>query len=113
MELSGGEKQRLSIARAILKDPVLLILDEATAAMDTRTEQIIQRSLTALSKGRTTLIIAHRLSTLRDADELIVIDKKTIAERGTPEELIKQKGIYYTLYKMQTEALKTIGISED
>ncbi|MBQ8911472.1 MAG: ABC transporter ATP-binding protein, partial [Clostridia bacterium] len=92
---------------------VLLILDEATAAMDTRTEQIIQRSLTALSKGRTTLIIAHRLSTLRDADELIVIDKKTVAERGTPEELLKSKGIYYSLYKLQTEALKTIGISED
>ena len=112
-DLSGGEKQRLSIARAILKDPTVLILDEATAAMDTRTEQIIQRSLTALSKGRTTLIIAHRLSTLRDADELIVIDQKTVAERGTPEELLKSKGIYYSLYKLQTEALKTIGISED
>jgi ATP-binding cassette subfamily B protein len=112
-DLSGGERQRLSIARAILKDPTVLILDEATAAMDTRTEQIIQRSLTALSKGRTTLIIAHRLSTLRDADELVVLDKKTVAEQGTPDALLKQKGIYYTLYKLQTEALKTIGISED
>ena len=112
-DLSGGERQRLSIARAILKDPKILIHDEATAAMDTRTEMIIQRSLTALSRGRTTLIIAHRLSTLRDADELIVIDGKTVAERGTPAELIRQKGIYYTLYKMQTEALKTIGIAED
>lgn len=112
-DLSGGEKQRLSIARAILKDPTILILDEATAAMDTRTEQIIQKSLTALSKNRTTLIIAHRLSTLRDADELFVIDKKTVAERGAPDALLKQKGIYYTLYKLQTEALKTIGISED
>ncbi len=112
-DLSGGERQRLSIARAILKDPKILILDEATAAMDTRTEQIIQRSLTALSKGRTTLIIAHRLSTLRDADELIVIDKKTVAERGTPTELMRKKGIYYNLYKLQTEALKTIGISDD
>ena len=112
-DLSGGERQRLSIARAILKDPKILILDEATAAMDTRTEQIIQRSLTALSKGRTTLIIAHRLSTLRDADELIVIDKKTVAERGTPTQLMRQKGIYYNLYKLRTEALKTIGISDD
>ncbi len=112
-DLSGGERQRLSIARAILKDPKILILDEATAAMDTRTEMIIQRSVTALSKGRTTIIIAHRLSTLRDADELIVIDNKTIAERGTPEELIRKKGVYFGLYKMQLEALKTIGISEE
>ena len=81
--------------------------------MDTRTEMIIQRSLTALSRGRTTLLIAHRHSPLRDADELIVIDGKTVADRGTPAELIHQKGIYNTLYKMQTEALKTIGIAED
>ncbi len=112
-DLSGGERQRLSIARAILKDPKILILDEATAAMDTRTEQIIQRSVTALSENRTTLIIAHRLSTLKDADELIVIDKKTLAERGTPEKLLKDKGIYFTLYKLQLEALKNIGISAD
>ena len=112
-DLSGGERQRLSIARAILKNPKILILDEATAAMDTRTEQIIQRSITALSKGRTTLIIAHRLSTLRDADELIVLDKKTVVERGTPQELLRQKGEYFKLYKLQLEALRTIGISEE
>lgn len=112
-DLSGGERQRLSIARAILKNPKILILDEATAAMDTRTEQLIQRSITALSKGRTTLIIAHRLSTLRDADELIVLDKKTVVERGTPQELLRQKGEYFKLYKLQLEALRTIGISEE
>ena len=81
--------------------------------MDTRTEQIIQRSITALSKGRTTLIIAHRLSTLRDANELIVLDKKTVVERGTPQELLRQKGEYFKLYKLQLEALRTIGISEE
>lgn len=112
-DLSGGERQRLSIARAILKDPVILILDEATAAMDTRTEQTVQRAISALSKEKTTVIIAHRLSTLRDADKLIVIDKNTVAEEGTPGELIRAKGVYYTLYKMQLEALKIIGIKED
>ncbi len=112
-DLSGGERQRLSIARAILKNPKILILDEATAAMDTRTEQIIQNSITALSRGRTTLIIAHRLSTLKDADELIVIDKKRLVEKGTPEKLIRDKGLYFNLYKLQLEALKNIGITEN
>ena len=111
-DLSGGERQRLSIARAILLDPKILILDEATAAMDTQTERKIQNALTALSKGRTTIMIAHRLSTLRDADRLIVIEKGKIAEEGTHDELIRKKGIYFDLYKLQLQALKNIGVEE-
>lgn len=109
-DLSGGEKQRVSIARAILRDPKILILDEATAAMDTETERQIQTALEKLSKGRTTIMIAHRLSTLRDADKLIVIENGKMPEFGTHKELIQQKGIYFKLYKMQAEALKNIGI---
>ena len=111
-DLSGGERQRVSIARAILKNPAILILDEATAAMDTQTERAIQESLNALTKNRTTIMIAHRLSTLRDADKLIVIENGKMPEAGTAEELLKKKGVYYKLYKMQAEALKTIGIEE-
>ncbi|HOJ48848.1 MAG TPA: ABC transporter ATP-binding protein [Bacillota bacterium] len=109
-ELSGGERQRISIARAILKNPRILILDEATAAMDTQTERQIQQALNRLTKGRTTIIIAHRLSTLRDADNLIVIENGKMPESGTAKELLMKKGVYYKLYKMQAEALKTIGI---
>ncbi len=109
-ELSGGEKQRISIARALLRDPKILILDEATAAMDTQTERNIQKALDRLTKNRTTVIIAHRLSTLRNADNLIAIENGRVAESGTAEELLKQKGVYYKLYKLQAEALKTAGI---
>lgn len=109
-DLSGGEKQRLSIARAILSDPKILILDEATAAMDTQTERRIQAALTELSKGRTTITIAHRLSTLRDADSLIVIENGKMPEAGTHDELIRKKGIYYKLYKLQLDALKNVGV---
>jgi len=108
--LSGGERQRISIARAILHNPRILILDEATASMDTETERKIQASLNSLVKGRTTIIIAHRLSTLRDADYLVVIDEGKMAESGTHSELINKKGIYYNLYKIQTDALKNIGV---
>ena len=111
-DLSGGEKQRISIARAVLRDPKILILDEATAAMDTQTERQIQASLTRLAKGRTTIMIAHRLSTLKDADFLVVIENGKMPEKGTATELLKAKGVYYRLYKMQAEALKTIGIEE-
>ncbi len=110
--LSGGELQRLSIARAILKDPKILILDEATAAMDTATEQRIQKAITDITKDKTTIIIAHRLSTLRDADRLIVIENGKMTEWGTHEELVRQKGSYYKLYKMQLDALKVIGVEE-
>lgn len=109
-ELSGGERQRISIARAILKNPQILILDEATAAMDTQTERQIQEALNRLTKGKTTIIIAHRLSTLRDADNLIVIENGKMPESGTAKELLQKKGVYFKLYKMQAEALKTIGI---
>lgn len=111
-ELSGGERQRVSIARALLQNPRILILDEATAAMDTQTERKIQDTLDELSKGRTTITIAHRLSTLRNADKLIVISDKKMAEWGTPTELIAKKGIYYKLYKLQLDALKNVGVTE-
>ena len=111
--LSGGEKQRLSIARAILRDPKILILDEATAAMDTETEKLIQNAITSLTKDKTTIMIAHRLSTLRDADELIVIENGKIAERGTHKELLAiEDGVYNKLYTLQLEALKNAGITE-
>lgn len=111
-DLSGGERQRLSIARAILRNPKILILDEATAAMDTKTEQKIQEALSILTKGKTTIMIAHRLSTLKDATKLIVIDKGKVCERGTHKELMEQKGVYHKLYSLQLEALKNAGIAE-
>ncbi len=112
-DLSGGERQRLSIARAILKDPKILILDEATAAMDTGTERKIQEALTQLIKGKTTIMIAHRLSTLRDANQLVVIEHGKVAEVGTHAELLaKEDGIYKKLFDLQLEALKNAGISE-
>ena len=112
-DLSGGERQRVSIARAILKNPKILILDEATAAMDTGTERKIQEALGELIKGKTTIMIAHRLSTLRDADELVVIEHGKVAERGTHEALLqKEDGIYKKLFTLQEEALKSAGISE-
>lgn len=104
-DLSGGEKQRISIARAILADPKILILDEATASVDTETEKLIQASLNYLTKGRTTLSIAHRLSTLRDANRLIVIDNGRIVEEGTGKELDAQGGIYHKLLELQTKSL--------
>ena len=111
--LSGGERQRISIARTIIQNPKILILDEATAAMDTETERNIQNSLTELKNGRTTIAIAHRLSTLRDADKLAVIDEGECIEFGTYEELIEKKGAYFKMYKLQEEALRFIGIGEE
>ncbi|MBE5949007.1 MAG: ABC transporter ATP-binding protein [Lachnospiraceae bacterium] len=108
--LSGGERQRISIARAILANPRILILDEATASVDTETEQAIQASLEELVKGRTTLSIAHRLSTLNNADYLLVIDDGKIAEKGTHRELIEKKGIFHKLMQLQTKALAMRGI---
>lgn len=108
--LSGGEKQRISIARAILANPKILILDEATSAVDTETELAIQEALEKLVIGRTTLSIAHRLSTLRNADKLIVIDDGKVTEEGTHQELIDKKGTYYKLMELQTKALAMRGI---
>ncbi len=104
-DLSGGEKQRISIARAILANPKILILDEATASVDTETEKAIQKSLDYLVNGRTTLSIAHRLSTLRDADRLVVIDNGRIVEEGTHQELEQLGGIYFKLMELQTKSL--------
>ncbi len=112
-DLSGGERQRISIARAILKDPKILILDEATAAMDTATERKIQEALSVLVQGKTTIMIAHRLSTLRDANELVVIERGKVAERGTHAHLLeKEDGVYKKLFTLQDEALRSAGIRE-
>ena len=104
--LSGGEKQRIAIARAILHDPKILILDEATSLVDTETEELIQEALARLVKNRTTFAIAHRLSTLRNADRLLVIEDGKKAEFGTHKELIQKKGIYHSLVQMQTKLSK-------
>lgn len=101
IKLSGGQKQRISIARVFLKNPSVLILDEATSALDNATEMLIQQSLAELSRGRTCIVVAHRLSTIKNADEIIVLTKDGIAERGTHEELMEKNGIYAGLYQYQ------------
>ena len=101
VKLSGGQKQRLSIARVFLKDPAILILDEATSALDNTTEVLIQQALDELCKGRTTLVVAHRLSTIRNADEIAVVLNGEITERGTHEELMAAGGTYKNLYALQ------------
>jgi ATP-binding cassette subfamily B protein len=104
--MSGGERQRLAIARAVLRNPSILILDEATASLDTETEHLIQEALERLIKGRTTFAIAHRLSTLRHADRLICIDKGKIAEMGSHDELMEKQGVYYRLVMAQRQTSK-------
>lgn len=104
--LSGGERQRIAIAQAILKDPKILILDEATASLDTDTEAQIQQAIQYLVKDRTTIAIAHRLSTLRQADRIVVVDKGKIAEQGSHEELLRQKGQYYDLVMAQKQTTR-------
>ena len=100
-ELSQGERQLISFARTLVTDPKILVLDEATANVDTETETMIQKGLKTLRKGRTTLAIAHRLSTIADADQIIVLDKGRIVEKGTHDELLAKKGYYYKLYTLQ------------
>jgi len=111
--MSGGERQRVSIARAVIHNPSILILDEATASLDTETEKMIQDSLSKLSENRTTIAIAHRLSTLRNADRLLVLDKGKVAEYGTHSELLDAKGIYYRLVMAQREMSHQIVGEED
>jgi ABC-type transport system involved in Fe-S cluster assembly fused permease/ATPase subunit len=106
LKLSGGEKQRVAIARTILKNPRILLFDEATSALDTRTEQAIQASLAEVSRGRTTLVIAHRLSTIVDSDEIVVLDAGRIAERGTHLSLLARNGIYADMWRRQQEAAR-------
>ncbi len=101
--LSGGEKQRIAIARAILHDPKILILDEATSSLDTPTEKKIQEAIARLVEGRTTFAIAHRLSTLRSASRLVVLDAGKIAEIGTHAELMQRRGIFYNLVQTQQQ----------
>ena len=102
VKLSGGQKQRISIARAFLKNPPILILDEATSALDNVTEMQIQESLAELSKGRTTIVVAHRLSTIKNADEIMVVTKNGIEEKGTHQQLMAiENGIYADLYERQ------------
>ena len=103
VKLSGGQKQRISIARVFLKNPPILILDEATSALDNESERIVQKSLELLAKGRTTFIVAHRLTTIKGADRILVLTENGIEEQGTHKELLAQGGIYSELYKLYSE----------
>ena len=110
-QLSVGEKQLLSFARALLADPKILILDEATSSVDTVTEKMIQKAIGTVIKGRTSFVIAHRLSTIIDADVILVVKDGVIVEQGKHRELMKQKGYYYSLYTRQFDeaAVNSIG----
>jgi ATP-binding cassette subfamily B protein len=99
--LSVGQKQLLSFARALAHDPQVLILDEATSSVDTETEQLIQDALQVLFRGRTAIVIAHRLSTVQNVDQILVMHKGRIRERGTHQELLAKRGMYWTLYQLQ------------
>ncbi len=101
VKLSGGQKQRLSIARAVLKDAPILILDEATSSVDTETESLIQQAIERLMKGRTTIVIAHRLSTVRNADTIVVLEDGKIREQGSHDALMAARGLYQRLYSVQ------------
>ena len=103
LRLSGGERQRISIARALLKDAPILILDEATSSLDTESEALVQRALANLMEGRTTIVIAHRLSTVRRADRILALSDGCVVEQGTHDELILRRGLYWKLHQLQFE----------
>ncbi len=109
VKLSGGERQRIAIARAILKDPQILVLDEATSSLDNRSEALIQEAVEKLMEGRTTFIVAHRLSTIHKADQIIVLEKGRVVETGQHEELMNNKNLYYNLYKLKMQDPVTLG----
>jgi ATP-binding cassette subfamily B protein len=99
--VSNGERQLLTIARAFMADPAILILDEATSSVDTRTEVLVQQAMAQLRQGRTSFVIAHRLSTIRDADVILVMDKGALVEQGSHDQLMANRGFYYNLYASQ------------
>ena len=103
VKLSGGQKQRISIARVFLKNPPIIILDEATSALDNESEYLVAKSLEKLSEGRTTLTVAHRLSTIRNADRIMVLTEEGIVEEGNHDELIEKKGLYHKFYEMANQ----------
>ncbi|MBS3754000.1 MAG: ATP-binding cassette domain-containing protein, partial [Anaerolineales bacterium] len=105
-KLSGGQRQRISLARVILKDPPILILDEATSSVDNETEALIQRSLERITQGRTTLVIAHRLSTVVNTDRIFVLDEGRLCEHGKHETLLAKEGVYAGLWAVQTGAVR-------
>jgi len=111
--LSGGQRQRLAIARAILKDAPILLLDEATSALDAESERKVQEALDRLMEGRTTLVIAHRLATVRSADRILVMDKGRIAEEGTHEQLLDQGGLYARLARLQFTDAQEHGLAAE
>ena len=111
MKLSGGQKQRISIARVFLKNPPILILDEATSALDNESEHIVSQSLERLAQGRTTVTIAHRLTTIQNADRILVLSGGRIVEEGSHQELLKKQGNYYQLY-MSVQGQQESGLPE-
>ena len=106
LRLSGGEKQRVAIARCVLKDPPVVLLDEATSALDSATEAAVQEALRQLGTGRTQLVVAHRLSTIRTAEQILVLDDGRIVERGAHPQLLERQGLYAKLWAAQLESLE-------